>query len=263
VKKNFTDKPKKPFHSLFGGEAARNSPKQRAIIDYMSAAAKEGYELAASPTAMILPRSDILKRAKIKESRYASTAARRARRPPARRKKKGTFDNVLAVIDAAVKTASRQPAPVVELEISGLVKMAEFLDAKGWLDLPQELFKTQLGRNTSCSTLLQPAPDDTVRTVGEYSALSKAYPVLEKFHRPDFKGIRHMVDTGELYMASFDTCPAAKTEWVFDLNGEIYGCTASCGRREYRLGTFYPVVTLDTQAVEKRRRRSVKTLEKV
>ncbi|MHB1394790.1 MAG: DUF5714 domain-containing protein [Clostridia bacterium] len=32
-------------------------------------------------------------------------------------------------------------------------------------------------------------------------------------------------DPGEMYMASFDTCPACKTEWVFDL----YGRTASCG----------------------------------
>jgi radical SAM protein with 4Fe4S-binding SPASM domain len=53
-----------------------------------------------------------------------------------------------------------------------------------------------------------------------------------------------------MYMASFDTCPAAKTEWVFDLYGKIYGCTASCGREEYLLGTYWPEVDLHTKAIE-------------
>ncbi|WP_026073654.1 hypothetical protein [Acetivibrio cellulolyticus] len=31
--------------------------------------------------------------------------------------------------------------------IKDIVNLAEFLDKKGWLDLPPELFKTQIGRN--------------------------------------------------------------------------------------------------------------------
>jgi radical SAM protein with 4Fe4S-binding SPASM domain len=154
---------------------------------------------------------------------------------------------------------------VVDLEnIRDLVTMAEFLDSKGWLDLPPEKFKTQLGRNYELfECYFKPQHLMTQAELwAEYSALSKEYPILEKFHRPDFKGIRHMVDTGELYMASFDTCPAAKTEWVFDLHGEIYGCTASCGRREYLLGTFWPEVTLDAAAVEKWQMRNVRSIDK-
>jgi radical SAM protein with 4Fe4S-binding SPASM domain len=58
-------------------------------------------------------------------------------------------------------------------------------------------------------------------------------------------------------MASFDTCPAAKTEWVFDLHGEIYGCTASCGRKEYKLGDFWPEVKLNEEEINKWKKRDV------
>lgn len=63
-------------------------------------------------------------------------------------------------------------------------------------------------------------------------------------------------------MASFDTCPACKTEWVFDLYGNIYGCTASCGREEYLLGTFWPEKRNNQKAVETWQKRDVKSIPK-
>ena len=96
----------------------------------------------------------------------------------------------------------------------------------------------------------------------EYAKLSKDHPILTKFHRPDFKGIRHLVDTGEMYMASFDTCPACKTEWVFDLHGDVYGCTASCGRSEYKLGSFWPEVKINTDSINAWKSRDVKSITK-
>ncbi len=269
AKKNFSDKPKKPFITLFGGEPLVNSPRQRAIIAYIvDRCADEGYELAAVTNGNDFTEFvDILKKAKIKEIQFTLDGSRDvhdARRATAN--KKGTFDNVIAGIDAAVKNGFPvNLRTVVDLEnIRDIISMAEFLDSKGWLDLPPELFKTQLGRNYELfECYFKPQHLMTQSELwAEYSALAKEYPILEKFHRPDFKGIRHMVDTGELYMASFDTCPAAKTEWVFDLNGEIYGCTASCGRQEYLLGTFYPEVTFDAAAAQKWQKRNVLNIEK-
>jgi radical SAM protein with 4Fe4S-binding SPASM domain len=63
-------------------------------------------------------------------------------------------------------------------------------------------------------------------------------------------------------LATFDTCPACKTEWVFDLYGNIYGCTASCGREEYLLGTFWPEVGLNNEAIDTWRKRDVKSIPK-
>ena len=267
--KNFSAKLKKPFITLFGGEPLVNSPKQRAIVEYIvSRCADEGYELAAVTNGNDFTEFvDILKKATIKEMQFTLDGSRdvhNARRGT--RNKKGTFDNVINGIDAAVKNGFPvNLRTVVDLEnIRDIVKLAEYLDTKGWLDLPPEKFKTQLGRNYELfDCYFKPQHLMTQAELwAEYSALSKEYPILEKFHRPDFKGIRHMIDTGELYMASFDTCPAAKTEWVFDLNGEIYGCTASCGRKEYMLGTFYPEITLDLPAVEKWQKRDVRNIEK-
>ena len=266
---NFSDRPKKPFITLFGGEPLRNSPTQRKIIEYIvGRCAAEGYELAAVTNGYdFVDYVQILKNAAIKEIQFTLDGSRDVHdKRRAAANGKGTFERVIDGIAAAV--AAGFPVnlrTVVDLEnIEDLVRLAEYLDSKGWLDLPPERFKTQIGRNYelfSCYAKPQHLMTQ-VELWAEYSTLSKKYPILAKFHRPDFYGIRHLVDTGSLYMASFDTCPACKTEWVFDLNGEIYGCTASCGRREYLLGTFYPEVRVDRPAVKRWQDRSVRTIGK-
>ena len=97
---------------------------------------------------------------------------------------------------------------------------------------------------------------------GQFAQLSKKYPILARFHRPDFKGMRRIVETGEMYIATYDTCPAAKTEWVFDLDGNIYGCTASCGREEYLLGTYWPDVNLKQDVISTWQKRDTKHITK-
>lgn len=269
ARKNFSDRSKKPFITLFGGEPLINSPVQRGIIHYIvDKCATEGYELAAVTNGFdFVDYVEILKKVPIKEIQFTLDGSRDVhdcRRATANGK--GTFDRVIAGIGEAIKAGFPvNLRTVVDLEnIEDLVRLAEYLDTKGWLDLPPERFKTQIGRNYelfSCYAKPQHLMTQ-VELWAVYSKLSKQYPVLAKFHRPDFYGIRHLVDTGDLYMASFDTCPACKTEWVFDLNGEIFGCTASCGRKEYLLGTYYPEVGLDHDAIARWQNRSVKTIDK-
>lgn len=269
ARENFADRPQEPFVTLFGGEPLVNSPAQRAIVDYIiDGCAREGYEFAAVTNGYDFPGFvDSLQKVRVKEIQFTldgSQPTHDQRRITANHK--GTFDRVVAGISAAV--ASGIPVnlrSVVDREnIFDLVKLAEFCDAEGWLDLPPELFKTQIGRNyelfeSYCS------PQHLMTQVelwGEYAALCKAFPVLEKFHKPNFKGVRHLVETGEMAMASFDTCPAGKTEWVFDLYGEIYGCTASCGREEYRLGRYWPAVEKNEQQIADWQSRDVTKIEK-
>jgi uncharacterized protein len=266
---NFSNRSKKPFITLFGGEPLINCPSQRIIIDYIiDKCAEEGYELAAVTNGYdFTDYVDILKKAKIKEIQFTLDGSRdvhNKRRATANGK--GTFDRVIQGMEAAIQAGFPvNLRTVVDLEnIEDIVHLAEYLDAKGWLDLPPERFKTQIGRNYelfSCYAKPQHLMTQT-ELWAEYSALSKRYPILSKFHRPNFYVVRHIVDTGELFIASFDTCPAAKTEWVFDLNGEIYGCTASCGREEYLLGTYYPEVKLNDTAISAWQKRDVQTIEK-
>lgn len=269
ARKNFSDYKIKPYITLFGGEPLVNSPAQRAIIDYIiDRCAEEGYEVAAVTNGYDFPDFvDILKKAHVKEMQFTLDGCRDIhdqRRATANGK--GTFDKVIAGMAAAVEAGFPvNLRTVVDLEnIEDLVNLAEYLDSKGWLDLPPARFKTQIGRNYelfSCYSKPQYLMSQ-VQLWAEYAKLSKLYPILAKFHRPDFYAIRHLVDTGELPIASFDTCPACKTEWVFDLNGEIYGCTASCGRQEYLLGTYYPEVRLNQERISRWQSRSVQTIDK-
>ena len=264
---NFSQGQVKPFITLFGGEPLVNSPAQRNIISYIiDRCAEENYEFSAVTNGYdFLEYVDLLKKVRIKEIQFTLDGSRdihNNRRATAN--KKGTFDRIIAGIEAAVN--NKMPVnlrSVVDMEnIRDIVNLAEFLDQRGWLDLPPELFKTQIGRNYELFDCYA-KPQHLMTQVelwGEFAALSRTYPVLAKFHRPDFKGIRHLVDTGEMYMATFDTCPACKTEWVFDLYGNIYGCTASCGREEYLLGTFWPEVGLNNEAIDIWRRRDVKSI---
>ncbi len=269
ARKTFGHLEQKPFITLFGGEPLVYSPRQREIIEYIvGRCADEGYEIAAVTNGYDFTKFvDILKRATVKEIQFTLDGSRdvhNARRALANGN--GTYDDVIAGIGAAVDAGFPvNLRTVVDAEnIGDIVHLAEHLDSFGWLDLPPEKFKTQLGRNYELFDCYF-KPQHLMTQAGlwaEYAAMSKKNPILAKFHRPDFKGIRHMIETGELYMASFDTCPAAKTEWVFDLNGEIYGCTASCGRKEYQLGTFYPEVHLDEKAVATWQKRDVTAIEK-
>lgn len=267
AKINFTQGSVKPFITLFGGEPLVNSPAQRKIINYIiDRCSEENYEFSAVTNGYdFLEYVDMLKKVKVKEIQFTLDGSRDIHdNRRATVNKKGTFDRIIAGIEAAVN--NKMPVnlrSVVDMEnIRDIVHLAEFLDKKGWLDLPPELFKTQIGRNYELFDCYA-KPQHLMTQVelwGEFAALSRSYPVLAKFHRPDFKGIRHLVDTGEMYMASFDTCPACKTEWVFDLYGNIYGCTASCGREEYLLGAFWPEIRLNHKAVETWQKRDVKSI---
>lgn len=266
---NFTDKMRKPFITLFGGEPLVNSPYQREIIEYIIDKCVEfDYEIAAVTNGFdLIDYIDILKKAKIREIQVTLDGSRdvhNVRRGTANGK--GTFDRIVSGVEKLVenKIPINLRAVVDRENMLDLVNLAKFLDEKGWLDLGQDLFKTHLGRNYELfECYAKPQHLMTQAELwGEYSKLCKEYPILEKFHRPGFKGIRHLVDTGELYMASFDTCPAAKTEWVFDYKGDIYGCTASCGREELKLGTFYPEVNLDRKLVGEWQKRNVLTIDK-
>lgn len=266
---NFGHRSQKPFVTLFGGEPLVNSPAQREIVEYiLEGCAREGYEFAAVTNGYdFVDYVDSLKKVTVKEIQFTldgGKAVHDQRRIT--QNKKGSFDHVVAGVAAAV--AAGIPInlrSVVDREnINDLVSLAEYCEAQGWLDLPPERFKTQIGRNYELFECYA-KPQHLMTQVelwAEYAALAKAHPVLYRFHRPDFKGIRHLVDTGDLYLASFDTCPAAKTEWVFDLYGEIYGCTASCGREEYRLGRYWPVVEKNEAAIANWQSRNVKTIEK-
>lgn len=269
VRKEFADAKIKPFITLFGGEPLMNSKVHREVIEYIiNKSVEEGYELSAVTNGYdFIEYIDLLKKAKIKEIQFTLDGTQMIhdqRRMTANHK--GTFDRILAGMEQAI--AHGMPVNLRTVtdkhNIEDLVNLAELLDQKGWLDLPPELFKTQIGRNYELFECYE-KPEHLFSQVELWSYVAKLateYPVMKKFHRPDFMGIRYLVDTGEMYLASFDTCPAGKTEMIFDLYGDIYGCTASCGREDFKLGTYWPAVQKNDAAIQSWVNRNVTNIEK-
>lgn len=265
----FAEAKVKPFITLFGGEPLINSKTQREIIEHIvDHCVAEDYEISAVTNGYDFAEYvDLLSRAKIKEIQFTldgSETVHDKRRMTAN--KKGTFDRIIAGMEKAVKRGVPiNLRSVIDKEnVDDLVSLAQLMDDRGWLDLPPQLFKTQIGRNYELFECYEkPQHLFTQVELWAYVAkLAEANPVLKKFHRPDFMGIRYLVDTGEMYLPSFDTCPAAKTEWIFDLYGDIYGCTASCGREDFKLGTFWPTIAKNEEAIQTWKNRDVTNIEK-
>lgn len=269
VREEFSNAKIKPFITLFGGEPLMNGKAHREVIEYIiDKSIEEGYELSAVTNGYdFMEYIDLLKKASIKEVQFTLDGTQLIhdqRRMTANHK--GTFDRVIAGMEQAIAHGMPVNLRTVtdKQNVADLVNLAELLEQKGWLDLPPKLFKTQIGRNYELFECYE-KPEHLFSQVELWSHVAKLaeeHSVMKKFHRPDFMGIRYLVDTGEMYLPSFDTCPAGKTEWVFDLYGDIYGCTASCGREEFKLGTYWPDVQKNATAIQNWKNRNVKNIEK-
>jgi uncharacterized protein len=130
-----------------------------------------------------------------------------------------------------------------------LPEFAQYTIQKGWTTSPY--FKTQLGRNYELHHCQSEAQKLYTR-LGMYKDLYKmikVHPEIMEFHKPAFSISKFLFEQGELPEPLFDACPACKTEWAFDYTGTIYSCTATVGKVNESLGTFYPAVNLNSDKI--------------
>ncbi len=171
----------------------------------------------------------------------------------------GTFDRIAEGVDAALEEGFTVNLRVVldRENMGGLPALARFAIERGWTVNPR--FKTQLGRNYELHTC-QADRTRLFERAEMYDAvyrMVREYPEVMEFHRPAFSVSRFLVDRGELPSPLFDACPGGKTEWAFDLTGRIYSCTATVGKPGEELGTFFPEVSRDADAVAEWEERDV------
>ncbi len=257
----------KPFITLFGGEALNALPRQKEIIDYIvNKAAQGGYAISAVTNGYhLLEYLDILQQTTVKEIQITLDGPQKVhdqRRHTAGGQ--GTYERIIKGMEEAIqrKIPINLRVVVDKTNYEALVILAEELDQRGWLDLPSKDFKTQVGRNYELFECYA-TPQHLLAQAEHWAMfveLTEKHPILRKFHQPEFKGIKHLVQTGELYLPTYDTCPACKTEWVFDLYGDIYGCTATTGQEEYKIGTFFPAYQLNRQEVKQWQERNIFTI---
>ncbi len=174
----------------------------------------------------------------------------------------GTFSQIIEGIDAALEAGIpiNLRAVVDRENFPHLVELARFATARGWSDNP--LFKTQLGRNYelhSCQSE-QSKLYDRVSLYEDLYSMIKEHPEFLKFHTPSYSISKFLFEHGEMPDPLFDSCPACKTEWAFDSSGRIYSCTATVGKDDEVLGTFYPTVTKKDEIIEQWEERDVTTI---
>lgn len=252
VDKTFAGRRK--YFTLFGGEPLLPTPRARdAVSGFLERAAVRGLETAVVTNGYhAASYVDVFKNAAVREVQVTldGTASVHNRRRPL----KGggaTFDQVADGVDRLL--AANIPVNlrmVLDREnIGELHRLAAFAAAGGWTSHP--LFKTQLGRNYELHHCNR-APGRLYSRLDLYRDIAaeiETHPEILAFHAPAFHFAKHLKDTGEMPPPNFDACPGTKSEWAFDYTGRIYSCTATVGKKDEALGTFYPEVRLDEDAV--------------
>ena len=259
------EKPR-PYLTLFGGEPLIDTFIHHDRLGrFLDGARKRSLEVAVVTNGYDLEAfMQQLRKGPIKEVQVTldgPEAIHDARRPHS--SGQGTFGRVVGGIDALVEAKLPVNLRMVadKDNLSSLPALAELADKHGWLDLPESLFKTQVGRNYElfgCASRQKPEQlYDRVALWSQYLELAEKHPLLRRFHKPRMHGIRHLAETGELPAPNFDTCPATKKEWAFGPGGGIYGCTATVGNPLYRLGSFAPKIERDEKAIAQWHERNV------
>jgi uncharacterized protein len=242
------------YITVFGGEPLLNSPKQKEVIAYLVQKASDakldlsfvtnGYSLESY--------IDILRTGRVREIQVTldGTASVHNKRRFLKGGE-GTFETIVRGIDACLQNnITVNLRMVIDKEnIENLPELAQFAIDKGWTKSP--FFKTQMGRNYELHHC-QSSPDKLFSRISMFEnifELTKEHPEILEFYKPAYSVSKFLSENGTLPDPLFDACPACKTEWAFDYTGQIYSCTATVGKAEESLGTFYPVVSLNRKKI--------------
>jgi uncharacterized protein len=174
----------------------------------------------------------------------------------------GTFDKIVKGIDAClIDNIDVNLRTVIDKEnIDNLSGLARFAIDKGWTKSVH--FKTQIGRNYELHHC-QSSQDKLFDRVSLYESiyeLTKNHPHILQFYKPAYSITKFLSENGELPDPLFDSCPACKTEWAFDYTGKIYSCTATVGKADESLGTFYPDITRKEDIIEQWENRDITSI---
>jgi uncharacterized protein len=256
---------RKKYVTIFGGEPLLNSTKQKELISQILArSAESGLEVSFVTNGYFLEEySQLLAEAKIREIQVTLDGTEEVHnRRRFLKGGNGSFEKIVRGIDSClVNQIDINLRMVIDKEnIGNLPELAQFAIDKGWTK--SAFFKTQIGRNYELHHC-QSDPDRLFDRVSVYEAiyeLTKEHPHILEFYKPAYSVAKFISENGELPDPLFDSCPACKTEWAFDYTGQIYSCTATVGKAEESLGTFYPAVTRRTSIIEEWERRDVTSI---
>jgi uncharacterized protein len=256
---------RKKYVTVFGGEPLLGSEKQKELISYFIAkSAAADLQLSFVTNGYALEEyAPILNHGKIREVQVTldgTEATHDSRR--FLKGGQGTFGKIVRGIDSLLenKIDINLRMVVDKDNIDNLPDLAQFAIDKGWTT--NEHFKTQLGRNYELHHC-QSASGKLFDRISLYESiyeLVRKFPHITDFYKPAYSISKFISEHGELPDPLFDACPACKTEWAFDYTGKIYSCTATVGKADELLGTFYPFITRKTDLIEQWERRDISAI---
>lgn len=263
VKREFAGRDK--YITIFGGEPLLASPKQKSFIEYLLKRASESkLEISFVTNGYNLENYvGIFRNKKIREIQVTLDGTEFIH--DSRRFLKsggGTFINIVRGIDACLQNnIPVNLRMVMDAEnIDSLPDFAQFAIDKGWTK--SVYFKTQIGRNYELHHC-QSVPEKLFSRVSLYQKihdLTRKHPHILDFYKPAYSVSKFLSENGTLPEPLFDSCPACKTEWAFDYTGQIYSCTATVGKKDESLGSFYPAVTKNNEKIDEWESRDVTSI---
>jgi len=257
---------RKKYITVFGGEPLLNNSKQKSIITHLIKKTNElGLDISYVTNGYYLEEYiDIIKTGNTREIQVTLDGTEMVH--DSRRVLKGgsgTFSKIIKGIDESIrnKIVVNLRMVVDKENIENLPEIAKLAVEKGWTK--SSYFKTQIGRNYELHHC-QSAPDKLFNRASLYEELyrlTKLYPHILEFYKPAYSISKFLWENEELPKPLFDSCPACKTEWAFDYTGNIYSCTATVGKADESLGTYYPVVKLNQELIDEWQSRDVTEIE--
>lgn len=263
VNKEFASRRK--YITIFGGEPLLGSNTQKELIAYIiEKSANYGLSLCFVTNGYHLEEYiPVLKKGLIREIQVTLDGTAKVHN--SRRLLKGggeTFEKISKGIDACIQNGINVNLRMVtdRENIDDLPNLARHAIDRGWTG--SGLFKTQVGRNYELHHC-QASPEklfDRLSLYERISELIKDHPHIVEFYKPAYSISAFLAENGTLPDPLFDSCPACKTEWAFDYTGSIYPCTATVGKKDELLGTFYPERTKKEDIIEKWESRDVTSI---
>lgn len=265
VANKFHDRRK--YITLFGGEPLLNGASHKENISYfLKKSAEANIDISVVTNGYHLAEYiDILKLAHIREVQVTIDGTEEVHNQ--RRFLKGggkSFAQIIEAVDLCLQNniAINLRMVLDKDNIRELPKLATFAIEKRWTK--STIFKTQLGRNYE----LHHCQSENQRLYSRIDLYKDIYQLLKtnphilEFHKPAFSVSKFLWENGGLPTPLFDACPACKNEWAFDYAGKIYSCTATVGKTDELLGTFYPEVYEDKERIKKWENRDLLTITK-
>jgi len=251
---------KRFYYLLYGGEPLLLGEKDREIIERIAKECKMfDIPLAAVTNGVHLYEySDVFKDLKIGEFQVTVDG------PPEihnMRKRaldgQESYERIMKGIERSIEYEFPINFKVVidRTNIDYVPELAEILDRKGWLDLPEDRFKIQLAENAALHCAgKQAEKNNYMRPIEIQKDLfekSKRNLSMKKMFQPFCMGIKVLYTAGMPPHPRFGSCDAGLLQLAFGPDGYVYPCMVYLGFPEHSIGSYYPKVAINEKELQK------------